>query len=213
ISESDSARRRDTCRKVSAACGNCCMTFDLILVGFGNVARRFVRLLDELRPDLKEEHDIDTRVVGIATRSHGQAYDACGLATDELATAGGNGEPIGPAPGSTLAFMRRALKRSAAAARRRHLVVVEATTLDIERGQPAIAHVRTALAGGAHVVSTNKGPAAFAYHALNGAAVNANRCFLFESAVMDGVPGFNLRRATMAALTLTRVPGVLNSTT
>ena len=45
------------------------MTFDLILIGFGNVARRFVRLLDELAPDLEREHDVTTRIVAIATRS------------------------------------------------------------------------------------------------------------------------------------------------
>src|SRR5262249_35439063 len=110
-------------------------------------------------------------------------------------------------------FMRRALEGSATAARQRRLVVVEATTLDIQRGQPAVAHVHTALRGGAHVVSANKGPAAFAYRHLSGAATKAHRCFLFESAVMDGVPVFNLRRATMAGATVTGFEGVINSTT
>ena len=32
-----------------------------------------------------------------------------------------------------------------------------------ERGEPATSHVRTALAGGAHVITANKGPVAFAY--------------------------------------------------
>ena len=39
-------------------------TFDLILVGYGNVARRFESLLAEQRPTL-------ARIVGIATRHHG----------------------------------------------------------------------------------------------------------------------------------------------
>ena len=48
-------------------------------------------------------------------------------------------------PRTTRSFLSDALKRSAAAARQRRLVVVETTTLDIERGEPAIAHVRAAL--------------------------------------------------------------------
>ena len=58
----------------------------------------------------------------------------------------------------TLAFLRDALKRSAARRdAQRRLIVVETTTLDIERGEPAIGHVRAALAGGAHVDHRQQG--------------------------------------------------------
>ncbi len=52
---------------------------DLILVGFGNVARRFVRLLEERADELRGVHQIDWRVVGIATARHGVARDLRGL--------------------------------------------------------------------------------------------------------------------------------------
>ena len=55
------------------------MTLDLILIGYGNVARRFVALLAEQRTALARDHGLTTRVVGIATRRHGQAYAAAGL--------------------------------------------------------------------------------------------------------------------------------------
>jgi homoserine dehydrogenase len=110
-------------------------------------------------------------------------------------------------------FLKDALKRSAVAARQRRLVVVETTTLDIERGEPATAHVRAALAGGAHVVTANKGPVAFAYRALTRAAARADRRFLFEGAVMDGVPIFNLVRETLPAVRILGFRGVVNSTT
>ena len=54
-------------------------TFDLLLVGFGNVARRFVSLLAEHRAALARDFGVTTRVVGIATRRHGHAYAAAGL--------------------------------------------------------------------------------------------------------------------------------------
>ena len=46
-------------------------------------------------------------------------------------------------------------------------VLVETTTLDIRSGEPAISHVRAAFAAGAHVITANKGPVAFAYQALS----------------------------------------------
>jgi homoserine dehydrogenase len=188
------------------------LRLDLILIGFGNVARRFVRLLDELRPDLAREHEIDTRVVGIATRTRGQIYDGSGLRAVKLATAVERGEAVGRR-GTTSGFLNRALARSAAAARQRRLIVVETTTLNVTRGEPAIGYVRAALRGGAHVVTANKGPAAFAYRSLSDTAAEAKRCFLFESAVLDGVPVFNLRRAAMPGVTIGGFYGVINSTT
>jgi homoserine dehydrogenase len=92
-------------------------------------------------------------------------------------------------------------------------VVVETTTLDIRAGQPAIDHVRRAFAAGCHVVTANKGPAAFAWAALHDEARAAGVSFLFEGAVMDGVPVFNLVRETLPALEVVGFRGVVNSTT
>ena len=176
--------------------------FDLLLIGYGNVARRFESLLAEQRPSL-------ARIVGIATR-HGCAYGPSVVSafrqTRDPAKAG-HYQP------DTLPFLQDALRRSAAAARQRRLVVVETTTLDIERGEPAIGHIRTALAGGAHVVTANKGPVAFAYRRLAKAAARADRRFLFEGAVMDGVPIFNLVRENLPAVRILGFRGVVNSTT
>jgi len=169
-------------------------TYELIFVGFGNVGRRFAALLDEKRAVLKRE-GIAVRVVGVVTRSHectnrGRRVSFRGVDTviDLIAT-------------------------SKAAAREGRLVLVETTTLDIARGEPATTHVRAGLAGGAHVITANKGPAAFAYHALSNAARRAGRRFLFEGAVMDGVPVFNLVRETLPAVEVSGFRGIVNTTT
>ncbi len=92
------------------------------------------------------------------------------------------------------------------------LVCIETTVLDIDRGEPAVSHVRAALEGQAHVVTANKGPAAFAYHELEALAESVDRVFFFEGAVMDGVPVFNLVRETMPAITIEGFRGVINTT-
>jgi homoserine dehydrogenase len=90
---------------------------------------------------------------------------------------------------------------------------METTTLNIESGEPAISHVRAGLAHGAHVISANKGPVALAYRALAGEAAAAGVSFLFEGAVMDGIPIFNLVRETMPGVTIRGFRGVVNTTT
>ncbi|TFG74058.1 MAG: homoserine dehydrogenase, partial [Chrysiogenales bacterium] len=92
-------------------------------------------------------------------------------------------------------------------------VLVELSTLSIEkRGEPAIAHVRAALECGHHVVTANKGPAAFAYRELAALARKNGVRFLFESAVMDGAPVFSLKQA-LAGCRVTSISGILNTTT
>jgi len=160
------------------------MTLEIILVGRGRVAKRFVALLDEQRDRLARDFGLTPRVVDTITRRP-----------------------------DSVAAVRRAVRAHAAAARQSRLVVVEATTLDIERGEPATSHVRAALAGGAHVIAVNKGPVAFAYDALRRAAARADRQFRFEGTVMDGVPVFNCVAATLPAVSITGFRGVVNSTT
>jgi homoserine dehydrogenase len=92
-------------------------------------------------------------------------------------------------------------------------VLVETTTLNIADGEPAISHVRAAIAAGCHVVTANKGPAAFAYAELRDAAESAGVSFLFEGAVMDGVPIFNLVRETLPAVEILGFRGIVNTTT
>jgi homoserine dehydrogenase len=177
----------------------------ILLVGYGHVASRFVRLLDESRSALSAM-DIEPLIVGVATRRHGSTFDIAGLEPDRIATA----LSAGSAPASSARFITDALTRVPAGLTP---VLVETTTLDVESGEPAISHVRAGLAGGAHVITANKGPVAFAYRALAAEAGAARRAFLFEGAVMDGVPVFNLVRETMPAVTVHGFRGVVNSTT
>ena len=89
----------------------------------------------------------------------------------------------------------------------------EVSSLNATTGQPAIAHIRAALEAGAHAISANKGPVVHAYRELSDLAASKGRRFLFESAVMDGVPIFSLFRETLPAIEVSGFRGVLNSTT
>jgi homoserine dehydrogenase len=190
------------------------MTFDLILVGFGHVARRLAGLLHERRRTLQRDFGFDARIVAIVTRHHGAVGAPNGLDARRAAKRVERGSRLGDDDAcSSVAFLRAALQRHAAAARKRQLVVVETTPLDIVKGQPAIDHVRTALAGGAHVVTANKGPIAFAYRDLARLASRASRRLLFEGVVMDGVPIFNFSREALPAVRVEGFRGVVNSTT
>jgi len=185
----------------------------LVLIGFGNVARRFVKLLGETADRL----DFSWKIVGIATRHHGSVVDPAGVDTRRAITTVEGRQSLdrldpSPRERSGIDVIRQVADLMADDAAEGRLVCIETTVLDIDRGEPAVSHVRAALEGQAHVVTANKGPAAFAYHELEALAESVDRVFFFEGAVMDGVPVFNLVRETMPAITIEGFRGVINTT-
>jgi homoserine dehydrogenase len=159
----------------------------IALVGFGNVARALVPLLEDQRAAYP------FRIVGIHTARHGTAWDQDGLPSDPV---------FGPAAPSVEAFLDLAQAE----------VMVELTPLDPVAGEPAVSHIRSAFARGMHVVTANKGPIAHAYAALRDEAQRAGVRFRFEATCMDGTPVYNLVRRTLPGVRVLGFTGVLNST-
>jgi homoserine dehydrogenase len=177
-------------------------------VGFGNVGRRFAELLPGPYAQVLEEAGVRLRITGVATGSHGIAISARGLAPERLLRALKDGglAPLhrdGRRPATTLAFVKRVPAD----------VLVEISTLDPHRGEPATTHVRLALRRGLHVVTANKGPVAFAHRALTRLAAQNGVRFLHEGVVMDGTPIFNLVERCLLGVGARGFRGVLNSTT
>ena len=180
----------------------------IALVGFGSVGRRFAERLTGPYARVLRAAGVEPRITGIATARHGLAVDARGLPIGRCLAAVRGGRSLAPfhrgAPlGAGAAFIRRVPAD----------VLVEVTPLDPRRGQPAVSHVRAALGRGCHVVTANKGPLAFAYRRLRRLAERKQRLFLFESAVMDGAPVFNMVERCLPGVRLLGFRGTLNSTT
>ncbi len=180
----------------------------IAFVGFGSVGRRFAERLAGPYARVLRSAGVEPRITGIATARHGSAVDARGLPIGRCLAAVRAGRSLGAfhrgAPvGSGMDFIRRVPAD----------VLVEATPLDPRRGQPAVDHVRAALRRGLHVVTANKGPLAFAYRSLKRLAERQARRFLFESAVMDGAPVFNMVERCLPGARVIGFRGTLNSTT
>ena len=173
--------------------------FNLCFLGCGNVNRTLMRLLAERSEELRERYGIDYRITGVASRRLGWIANIEGIdATRALpSTAAGYND-------SNVRDWLRATKAD---------VLFEATVLNVSDGQPAVDYLRTALELNAHAITANKGPVVFAHDELSALAERNGKRFLFESAVMDGVPIFSLFRDTLPAIHLKGFRGILNSTT
>lgn len=151
------------------------------------MGRAFARLLERKRSVYP------FRIVAIQTAHHGAAFDLHGL-------------PAEPVFGPSVSSIDEFLDRSQAE------VAMELTTLEPASGEPAITHIRRALARGLHVVTANKGPIAHAYALLRDEARQAGVQFRFESTCMDGAPVVNMVRCNLPGVKVLGFTGVLNST-
>jgi homoserine dehydrogenase len=180
----------------------------LALVGFGNVGRRFAEQLRGPYARALRAAGVRIRVTGIATARHGLAIDADGIELGRaLRLSARGGSLVSLHRSRAVGDVREFIARVPAD------LLVEVTTLDPRRGQPATRHVRQALARGLHVVTANKGPVAFALSSLRALAKRKGRLFLHEGAVMDGTPIFNLVARCLPGARIRGFRGTLNSTT
>jgi homoserine dehydrogenase len=176
------------------------------LLGFGNVNRTLVDLLQRKNTEMRERHGIEWRITGVGSRRIGWRVNPAGFEVAELLGARSSDGFAGirgkqcPGYGDWLDAAQPD-------------VVFEATSLNVESGQPAIEHIRAALEHGAHAITANKGPVVHAWAELRDLAARRGIQFLFESTVMDGVPIFSLFRNTLPVIEVKGFKGILNSTT
>jgi homoserine dehydrogenase len=183
-------------------------SYNLCLLGFGNVNRTLAELLHNREAELRDQHGITFRITGIASRTLGWIANPEGIDANvaQPPSAAKSSKSNQTQSNITLSNIEEWLTASHAD------ILFEATSLNVQAGQPAIDHIRAALHHGAHAITANKGPIVHAYRELRDLAAAKGKCFLYESTVMDGVPIFSLFDQ-LPAIHLEGFHGILNSTT
>ena len=180
----------------------------LLLLGYGNVARALLPLLASRSTWLEQNLGIHPEISGIGSRRTGFFVYPTGIPVAEFAA---TSDPIalfqhtGQTCEDALTFLHAGQAAGAT-------MLLELTTLNPENGEPALTHIRTALAAGMDVVTANKGPIAHAGAALHTLARSKGIQLRYESTVMDGLPLLNLAEFTLPAVGIQGWRGLLNST-
>ena len=184
------------------------MNLKLAFIGFGNVARAFVRMLGERELELEFRYGLRWQTTAIATANHGCITSDAGIDLIQAAACVEHCADLAELPESIAAADPLAVIESCNAD-----ILFETTPLSAVDGEPATTHIRSALTRGIHVVTANKGPIAFAYSDLKLLAAETGTLFRFEGTVMDGAPVFNLVEQCLPGIRVLGFSGVLNSTT
>lgn len=183
------------------------MHYKLAFIGFGNVARSLVRLLERKRDLLKREYDITYSITGIATGRHGFAANPDGIDEQQALASVESGKSINPLSTFQVDDSLAVIQHAQAD------IMFENSPVNYETGQPAIDHTKAALNAGMHVSTANKGTVVHAYQELTSLAKSKGKKFMFESTVLGGTPVFSTFREAMPLAELMSFKGIINATT
>lgn len=179
----------------------------LSFIGFGNVARALVGLLEHKRDLLKQKHDITYSVTGIATGKHGFAVNPNGLDPHRALELVESGKSISSLSIHLVENTIEVIQHSQAD------VMFENSPVNTQTGQPALDYILLALNRGQHAITANKGPVVHGYRELTALAKTKGKSFRFESTVLGGAPVFSVFREAFPLAELSSFSGILNATT
>lgn len=183
-------------------------TYRLGMIGFGNVGQGLAQILRDRGKALASRYGAHFQIVAISDLMKGSIYSPDGLDPGKLLNAvqtEGNLTSI-EAPHRGWDSLQTIKETNAE-------IVLEMSFTDLETGEPALTHVREALAARKHVVTTNKGPTALHFPELKELALDNGVEIGVEGTVMSGTPALRLGQELLAGAGVSKVQGILNGTT
>lgn len=183
-------------------------TYRLALIGFGNVGQGFAEILSKNGEELAQRYGAQFQIVAVSDLLKGSVYDPQGIDPAVLLAAVREEGRLDNVPAVQRGWDAIETIRSSSAD-----TIVELSYTDLETGQPALDHIRTALENGKHVVTTNKGPIALNYQELMALAAERDLQIGVEGTVMSGTPALIMGRDLLAGAGIERIQGILNGTT
>jgi homoserine dehydrogenase len=187
------------------------MTHRLAMIGFGGVGQGLAEILQNKATLLKQEFDFEAKIVAISDVQKGSLYHPGGLDLNEILHVvrhTGKLDDYPEIPGLIRDWNSMKTIRDTNAD-----TVVEVTYTDVDTGQPAINHCKTAFESGKNVVMTNKGPVALAYWELSELAERNHVKWGFEGTVMSGTPTLRMPDISLAGNDIREIRGIFNGTT
>jgi len=184
-------------------------TIRYVLVGLGNLGRRFCEGIAKKDALLRERYGLQLVLVGAAD-SRGAAYDASGLDPARVAQIKQDGSSVGAYPGAgRVGWDALSLVEAAEAD-----LLLEALPVYLDKGaEPGLSCMRTAMRKGMHVVAPDKGPLVVAYRELHELAKANGVKLRFDGTVAGGLPAINLGARDLRGAVVERIEAVPNLVT
>ncbi len=187
------------------------MELSLEIIGFGTVGIGFIEILNKKSEYLKERFDLVPKIVAISDKNKGTLIDEKGIDLKKLLKIIYNGGDLKDYGNGFFNFNEKdalyVIEEIFAD------IMVEMTYTNIETGEPATTHIKTAFNNNKHIITSNKGPIALYFKELNELAKRKGLLMGIEGTVLSGTPVFNLIEETLPPNEIKSIKGILNGTT
>ena len=172
------------------------------MVGFGNVGRSLVKIIQQSLPSLKRQYGaFDPKFVAICelkgtlVNKNGLDLDAI-ISSNDITT---HSDWI--ADKKTLDILKDIEAD----------IMIECAWTNSDTGEPALSHVLTALKNKKHVVSSNKGPFYLEYNKISALAKKNDLILGIESTVGSAIPALQAKDS-LSGTEITSIRAILNGT-
>lgn len=183
-------------------------TSKVVLVGVGNIGRRFLQIVAEKQASLEARYAVQL-ILAAAVDSRGAALAESGLDINEVLRLKDRGAGVAAYPTHGISGLTAMDALGQAEAD----LLIELSPTNLQHGEPGLSAITWALTHGLDVVTANKGPLVLAYQRLAALAEEKGRSLLFSGAVAGGLPTVNIGRRDLAGARVLRVEGIFNTTT
>lgn len=176
------------------------------LAGLGNVNRSFLQIVEQKGAQLAADYGVEFRIVAVADSS-GVAVDPTGFDPAATRTAKASGQRVcdlnGYQPEVTPAQLAGQLDCD---------LVLEASPVNLQTGEPGLGIVRAALSRGISVVLANKGPLVLAFGELTDLARRHHAGLAYSATVCGALPVINIGQRDLIAAEIRHLRGIFNAT-
>jgi homoserine dehydrogenase len=177
----------------------------LVLTGYGNVGKSFVRLLLDKREDCARRYGLDLDLTAVLRRSGGWVGEGC---EDFESLASDTSAPLetfsGWTPGLTL---EEALSRTPAG------TLVECTPSNWRTGEPQLDFFHLAFDRGWNIAAASKGALVVDFKNLRAKAKAKGLALKFSGATAAALPTLDVATISLAGADILRIDGILTGTT
>jgi homoserine dehydrogenase len=177
----------------------------IVLTGYGNVGKAFVRLLADKRMACAARYGLDLNLMAVLRRTGGWLAEGCDDA--EALTAAGD-DPLESHPGWISGMtLDEVLKRLSPG------VLAEATPSDWRTGAPQLAFLHRALDAGWNVAAASKGALVVDFRGLTDKAAARGLALRYSGATAAALPTLDVATISLAGAAIERIDGILTGTT
>lgn len=176
------------------------------LIGLGNVHKNLLKIINDKRNIIADQHDICFQIIMIADSS-GIAIDENGFDAASIRAAKLAGKSVkdfmGFKPHMNVLDAIKQLDLD---------LLFEGSPVNLKNGEPALSTVKTALKSGISVVLANKGPIVMDFAHLHQLAEDNKAGLKYSATVCGGLPVLNIAERDMIGAEITSIRGVFNGT-